>query len=158
MANILKNFRPRFSLRTLFIAITVCCWLSYHLIWIWRRHDALAHLHIGSYTTPTGFTFNNVMMDPHRLTSDAVRDVRAPWSIRLFGEPGVATISVYGPDHAAIAENFKRLFPEATVDSADSPPPTSLERHAQMRKQMEAFLRPAAGQSTGPEAPSPTTR
>ena len=116
MPNILKYLRPRFSLRTLFIAMTVCCWLSYQLVWIWRRHDALAHLHIGSYTTPTGITLNNVPFDPYSLPSQAARNVRAPWSIRLLGESGVATISVYGPDHAAIAENLRRLFPEATVD------------------------------------------
>jgi hypothetical protein len=155
--NFLEYFRPRFSLRTLFIVMTVCCWLSYTLIWIWRRHDALAHLHIGVYAGPAGFTFNNAMMDPHRLTSEAVRNVSSPWNLRLFGEPGVATISVYGPDHTAIAENFRRLFPEATVDSADSPPPTAVERHAQMRKQMEAFL-PRAAEQSGPETPASGAR
>ncbi len=149
MVNLLKYCRPRFSLRTLFIAMTVCCWLSYQLVWIWRRHDALAHLHIGSYATPTGFTLNNVPFDPYSLPSQEARNVRAPWSIRLLGESGVATISVYGPDHAAIAANFRRLFPEATVDSAETQPPTSLERHVQMRKQMEAMIRSAGGAIPG---------
>ena len=135
-----------YSLRTLFVVVTMLCvvlgWLAYSIRWISQRHDALAHLHIGSYAGPGGVVCNNVMLDlSQQFLAQAARDVKPPWSIRLLGETGVGTISVYGPNHATIAENLARLFPEASVNSQDSPPPTDLERMLDMRMKVDPIYR-----------------
>jgi hypothetical protein len=92
--------RPRFSLRTLFVLVTLCAlavgWAVYQFNWIRQRHRALEEL--GQST---------VVFDSYKA---------APWSIRLF-ERGIPTIAV----DADVARNvqkireLKRLFPEATI-------------------------------------------
>jgi hypothetical protein len=147
----------RFSLRTLFVMVTMLCcvvaWLFYAVRWIRERHDALAHLHIGSYAGSAGAVCNNVPIDVDQITS-AARDAKPPWSIRLLGEAGVGTIAVYGPQHALIAENLRRLFPEASVRSQDAPPQTAAERMLDARMRAEATLRWWQEQSAVPSHPS----
>ncbi len=70
----------RFSLRTLFVLITVfACWLGYELSWIRQRHQAL---------------------DSHTVVEcRVVNDADAPGGLWLFGEQGYDELS-YVPDWA----------------------------------------------------------
>ena len=137
-------------------------WLGNNLRWIYERHDALAHLHIGSYASPRITVCNNVQMDFHNpeQIAAAARDVKPPWSIRLLGEAGMSTISVYGPDNAKIAEKLRRLFPEASVNFQESPPPTLIERMLEDRMRMDALLgrmlleQTAEQQTPAPDSPN----
>jgi hypothetical protein len=63
-------FRFAFSLRTLFVVVTViCCWLGYELNWIRQRHEALAKC---------GFTIE--------LPGASQEFLTAPGCLWLFGE------------------------------------------------------------------------
>ena len=98
MFDVLRNRRWfRFSLRTLFVAVTVfCVWVGYQCNWVRERHKALKELNR-----------LNVLFDSQKL---------APWSIRLI-ERGVPSIAV-DPDVARDVQRIrelKRLFPEATL-------------------------------------------
>ena len=80
----------RFSLRTFFVLLTLAAcaawWVQVQLKWIHDRHDVLMqHMHwVAGYP---------------------------PWSLRLFGEPGISTISAPDAQQARVQE----LFPEAEV-------------------------------------------
>lgn len=85
----------RFSLRTLFVVVTLLCvllggWMSYQLNWIRRRHD---------YLREHG-------LHPMRVTQSA------PWSLRPFREPGVSILIVNTDDELAIVRS---LFPETSI-------------------------------------------
>jgi len=95
----LYNSRPArwltwsFSLRTLFVLVTVfCVWLGVHVKWIKDRHE---------------------MLKSHPL--QIVRDIdKAPWSLRILGEYVITYIMI--PDGSNADQNSRRiweLFPEA---------------------------------------------
>src|SRR6266702_5950070 len=96
----------QFSLRTLFIVMTLFgCWLGYQLSWIRQRHALLSPQQVygcGTVTVYQGGT-------------------SAPWSIRVFGEPGYGELIVE-VDDCSDADDTKRrvemLFPEAKVGFA----------------------------------------
>ena len=110
----------RFSLRTLFVVVTVVgllCWVLIQLAWIRDRHDELS-----------------------RLREDGVIVVAGPppWTIHIFGREGVSQfqfrrfsgesdlspIAIRLDDH--LRERLKREFPEAKVeDVVIGPPPPS---------------------------------
>jgi hypothetical protein len=108
----------RFSLRTLFVLVTVVgCWLGYQLNWIRQRHELIAQLERDSDS--------HSWVDDEPLTS-------APWSLSLLGEPGYSTVSfsirlgdvirweniltpVVSDSHPKI-KLAKRLFPEADLE------------------------------------------
>ena len=90
----------RFSLRTLFVLMTVLGaglgWLGVQLKWIRDRHQALEK-------------WDN---DQHVVNAyEPLSDVEAPWSLRLFGEFGVDGITV---EQNQVSE-YQKLFPEAEV-------------------------------------------
>jgi len=98
-----------FSLRTLFVAMTVLCvWLGYHLNWIRQRQQAREWL----------------AADEHSWYAPSLVGARtqasAPWSLRLFGEKGCVGIGMDAEQFAGPVpyspETLKRLFPEARVD------------------------------------------
>jgi hypothetical protein len=78
----------RFSLRTLFVVVTVfACWLGCQLNWIRQRHEHL-----------------------RRFPEKQFHDVAAPLSLRPFGEAGVEWLNV--DDGPGVGE-LRSLFPEA---------------------------------------------
>ena len=105
----------RFSLRTLFVVVTVFCdwtrgWFVYQLNWIWHRHAFLNE----SYTrSPEGWLEGSLLpdFDPPEKT---------PWTLRLFGEEPISYICIIpykGPEYVA---RCKELFPEAEVESFEA--------------------------------------
>ena len=80
------RLRPRFSLRTLFVLVTIAgCWAGYQINWIRQRHN---------------------FRDRHA----AIELSKAPWSLRPFGESGVKSFIVQMPSEFDEAQG---LFPEA---------------------------------------------
>ena len=99
----------RFSLRTLFVVVTVLCvWLAYHVNWIRQRHDAMTKWNV-STEDPFGGP-------PNR---------QPPGMLWIFGEPGYFWIDLPFPprdgrrltaNEKAEVERVSKLFPEAEVD------------------------------------------
>jgi hypothetical protein len=93
-----NSFRPRFSLRTLLVLVTVFgCWLGYQLNWIRQRHEFFEQ---HSYK---GLEQLAVELTP-----------RAPGMLWLFGEKGKKVIMV-SRLHWDDAVRAKKLFPESDV-------------------------------------------
>ncbi len=83
----------RFSLRTLFVAVTVVgCGLGYGLNWMRQRHDFLRQRDV-SYS-------NTDIWIGTELAS-----ITAPWPLRLLGENGYPTINLHLIDDER-AESF----------------------------------------------------
>ena len=86
--------RFRFSLRTLFVTMTVLgcgiAWMAYQLHWIRQRHAFLQRDHVVSYPP----------VQAERLL---------PWSLELFGESQQFLIGVPFED----LDRARELFPEA---------------------------------------------
>jgi hypothetical protein len=102
-----KSHRPwfRFSLRSFFVLLTIfAIWLGVHVKWIKDRHEAMTWMK----THPSS-----------AYVAVRLRQVNAPWSIRLFGEDGVETICVdlQTDEGRAKASELAHLFPEADVGS-----------------------------------------
>ena len=103
--------RLRFSLRTLFMVVTVVAvvvgWICYHLNWIRDRHAMLAELPNYAFATSP----------PHHF----------PFGLKLLGERAIfyIQITVTEPNGVAShqedvysleqAQRIERLFPEADV-------------------------------------------
>jgi hypothetical protein len=101
---------PRFSLRTLFIAVTLLSlpigWVAYQLDWKQQRYNFLLKHRAGALNMFT--------------TS------KPPWSLRLFGV-GAADYVVNVPEE--YVEEARRLFPEArkiNPQQSDFPKSTSI--------------------------------
>lgn len=97
----------RFSLRTLFVVMTVFgCWLGSNLHWIQERHAALDWI-----KTQAG-AWHDVP-----VSQGAKGETRAPWQTRIFGDTGVEQIVVVVEKDAVVAKQreLARLFPEADV-------------------------------------------
>jgi hypothetical protein len=111
----------RFSLRTLFVVVTVfACWLGYQLNWIRERHAYLSKadaFFAGAPLAPSRFRWNVTMADDpdlQRWSASVGLPARAPWSLRIFGEPAVAMIDVTDEEFAQDwVKRGRRLFPEA---------------------------------------------
>jgi hypothetical protein len=106
----------RFSLRTLFVVVTMFgVSLGYELNWIRQRHEVLADPKVHFY-------FEVGEDDP--FSAAPTVPVNAPWFLRLLGERGVASINIMYPTTSTrpLSESeelerarVSRLFPETTV-------------------------------------------
>ena len=95
------RFRPRFSLRTLFVLVAIVSvplgWMAYQLNWIRQRHEFLDGREVQS--------FMDIMTLPAPL----------PWSLRFFGEPAHGFV-VVAPEYV---QEAARLFPAARIYDAE---------------------------------------
>jgi hypothetical protein len=100
----------RFSLRTMFVLVTVfCCWMAYHLNWIRQRRETREWL--------------DLLEQKHGLTGTAcgLQDERPnlPLSLRILGEEEDRLIFICLPEYMDEFESEKwfnkvqRLFPES---------------------------------------------
>lgn len=101
----------RFSLRTMFVLMTVlCAWMAYHLNWIRQRRETMEWL--------------NLLEQKHGLLGTACGlqgDARPnlPLSLRILGEKEESMIWICLPDYLDESESQKwfnkvqRLFPES---------------------------------------------
>lgn len=92
-----EHRRLRFSLRTLFVVVTVLGgslgWLLYQFRWIEQRRDFLANEDVTIWD-----------------------DKPAPWPLWLLGEPGHKTIVLYDNEGSpSPVERARSLFPESKV-------------------------------------------
>jgi hypothetical protein len=99
--------RARFSLRTLFVAVTLCAiFLGWQMRWIKQRREYLKE-HPGAYREPD--------------TTD--KPATAPMLLWLWGEPAQTRLSVELPgskdrklfNPGPEAEEIRKLFPEAII-------------------------------------------
>jgi hypothetical protein len=92
-----KRRRFRFSLRTLFVLVTIVgVWLGFQLNWIRERHE---------------FLRRPAVSEDSSILDDSACPTKAPWELRLFGEPPIKVIVV----PSAMTEEAGRLFPESLV-------------------------------------------
>jgi hypothetical protein len=92
------KFRPRFSLRTLFVLVAIASvpmgWVAYQLNWIRQRHEFLMD--------PTMFGIGG--------TSELYQ-ASAPWQLSLFGEKGEGIVWTTESRKSEAAA----MFPEAHI-------------------------------------------
>jgi hypothetical protein len=99
--------RFRYSLRTLFVVVTVACliggWVAYQLNWIRQRHEFLLS---GNFSV----TIRNFDEESKPV----------PWSLRLFGEsrPFGDFFQVPYPEGNPELQRIRRLFPEMGVSNS----------------------------------------
>jgi hypothetical protein len=108
-----------FSLRTLFVAVTLVCvvaWVFCQLKWIRERHylfTSKGGVYYAKYDAfPNGLpgSLTDTSAVWHGGEANEVSEVSAPWQLRLFGEPGCGLIVYfYERDEAYL----RRLFPES---------------------------------------------
>jgi len=118
----------RFSLRTLFVLVSLLCvWLGVQVQWIRDRHEALRQ-HRGLENGTIGVKSNRMPNRPIILRGESAK---APWSLRIIGERGIKTLLVYVDDHPfggqgddygprleSETNRLSKLFPEATIQEA----------------------------------------
>jgi hypothetical protein len=109
-----KRRWPRYTLRTLFVVVTVFgVWLAYEVNWIRQRHEVLTRCQWAyRFYEPVGYNEIPPRMGP-----------RAPNLLGLFGEFGYGSIGLrFETDHArpnltdaekVEVKRVRRLFPEA---------------------------------------------
>jgi hypothetical protein len=97
----------RFSLRMLFVAVTLIClligWATASIKWIRDRHAADVETGFPSFRS---FIAHETL---HRRSAE-----RLPWALRLLGEQPVPLIHC-GPPSIVKADELQRLFPEADI-------------------------------------------
>jgi hypothetical protein len=115
----------RFSLRTLFVVVTVFAiaagWIGRSLDWMRQRHEAVEQW-VASTEDDFSVDRNGLIVEP------PVRN--APGMLWVFGEPGYAWIKLSFPirhgweltdDQQSEVERIKKLFPEARVELHATP-------------------------------------
>src|SRR5262245_32878590 len=103
--------RFRFTLRTLFVVLTLLClWLGYYAKWAHSRRAARSWIQAHMYIVPDdSISFYPIRSGP-----------TMPWPLRLFGEQPWEVIELVrmddAPDvYARQIERIRALFPEADV-------------------------------------------
>ena len=109
---------PQVSLRGLFMATALAClpmgWVGAQLHWIRQRHAALTWI---DSLSEDDYVYGDYPFDFH--------SVPAPSSLQMFGERGIAIISL-GPERRTrpdpyTLDDLRKLFPEAL--SVERPQP-----------------------------------
>ena len=100
----------RFSLRTLFVVVTLAAvplgWIGYSVNWIRQRRSALAASGPAAGWTPHADGWEIIQVLP---------EAQPPGLLWLFGEQGVNRIYInHGPSDKEVT-HLKSLFPEATI-------------------------------------------
>jgi hypothetical protein len=112
----------RFSLRTLFVLVTVfCVWLGFQFNWIYRRHRALEWMQDQAK-----------YWDDMPVSQKVWLGTRTPWPIAMLGEEGLEQVCVIVDDEKTAAEKqveLRRLFPEGDV-FVQSPGPGYSGKHS----------------------------
>jgi hypothetical protein len=108
----------RFSLRTMFVLVTVSgfgSWYVVHQKWIQDRHWAVMHDLAGDYEIAQ----QSEVIDSYWQNLRGEGYNPAPLSLRLLGERGIGFIYIRITTNAANDEaraaKYKRLFPESEV-------------------------------------------
>jgi hypothetical protein len=104
--NVPGSRRFQFSLRTLFVVITIlACWLGYEFNWIRQRHEFISR--------------RPELAKPHQThKAYKYRPVEAPGLLWVFGEPGASYLWFESKPSESEIARAKRLFPEAKLQSA----------------------------------------
>jgi hypothetical protein len=131
-----KPRRLRFSLRTLFVVVTVgCVWIGYSLNWIRQRHEFLDHEVALRHKLPFQDHPNGNRYTPNIRTCAYGSETVAPSMLWAFGGQGYEEMWVLAKsddvqeltdDDRRRARLARRLFPEAIVMVAH-PQPDSLD-------------------------------
>lgn len=108
------HIRPTFTLRALFLAVTVVgLWLGYHLHWINERHRAIDEQRISWFSVPN---MGSPIIPP------------TPWCLRLFGERNASdALIAQDPIAEKEYERIKTLFPGIKVFNGLSDAEQSLD-------------------------------
>jgi hypothetical protein len=119
MSEALKRRWFAFSLRTMFIMVTMLCiavaWLTYQLHWIRERHAAMSSLRGRQILTfDNGSSYRN---GKESFTTFWVRVKRkpAPWSLHIFGEWGAGYLILDLPETDPELAHIRKLFPEGSI-------------------------------------------
>jgi hypothetical protein len=116
------RFRPRFTLRTMLIAVTLFCilsgWLSYQFYWIGQRDEVARRHRAGVSISIT--ELSSMPRGVRALIRDwpvprKPKGVSAPWPLRWLGENGYAYVLVKRTETQAEFDHTTKLFPEAQV-------------------------------------------
>jgi hypothetical protein len=118
-----RRRRLKFSLSAVFILMAVACvWLGMQVKWIRDRNAALLKTAAHSSSTSEWKVVRRQKTTPKAIETTYQRvQAEAPWSIRILGEKGVASINPGEMPEAEIKE-LQQLFPEAEVSKTVQPP------------------------------------
>jgi len=100
----------RFSLRTLFVVVTVfACWLGYEMNWIRQRRQVIGDPQVQN----TSFYLSKAMYrNPPQIHTRQIYSV-APWPLNWLGEPGYWGVVLEKRTSYGEVARVRRLFPEA---------------------------------------------
>ena|ERR1051325_8457872 len=116
----------RFSLRTLFLLVTILGvflgWLGGQIKWIMDRHEALRWLSKvpDSNESANGFPIESTERLWYEPPFSANQKNNAPWGLWLFREVGLRRINLNGhlpPSDEYTEEKLRELFPEAEIET-----------------------------------------
>ena len=100
----------RFSLRTLFVALTLFgCWLGYEMNWIRQRRGVIGASQVRNWRYYVAVTLYGNPPKEHRQPVYSI----APWPLNWFGEPGYWAVVLPKGTSDREAARVRGLFPEA---------------------------------------------
>ncbi len=100
--NVNRSFRPRlrFSLRTLFVLVTICGALAGYVGWQWR------------IVQERNATLSLYGIDVDRCVYPSTHQPSVPWIRRLVDDEGFSQIGIADPE---ALERVRQVFPEAKI-------------------------------------------
>lgn len=97
----LSFLKPRFSIRTMLVLMTLFAICGYYLSWIQQRRHALS--------TGVAWSFDPAFSNSGKSSADA------PRVLKLLGEPGYRLIWTQDEREPQSVERLQNLFPESTI-------------------------------------------